>query len=471
MRVLLINPPRENEIIGNNPVIIEEERGHNPPLGLLYLAGHLEKHSEHQVAVIDSQVEELSYEALEARIRDAAPDVVGLTAMTMTLIDVLKTARTVKAVRPHARVVLGGPHVHLFPQETISFEDVDFLVMGEGEEAFKELLDFIDDPERLKDIKGLVFTENGRIVNTGLRPPIEDLDALAFPARHLVPYRRYSSLLAAGDCVTTVFTSRGCPFKCTFCDRPHLGKRFRARSAANVVDELAECVRMGIDEFLIYDDTFTVDRHRVLEICNDIERRGLDIRFDIRARVDTVNDEMLARLAAVGCTGIHYGVEAGTEKILKVLNKGLSIRQVEDVFRMTRHHGIPVLAYFMIGSPGETLEDIETTFRVARRLRPDYVHMTVLTPFPGTAIYRMGLESGVIERDVWREFAERPEPVFEPPHWGEHFTRAELNDLLTRGYKSFYLRPSYVAGRILALRSWGELRRKVRAGLKVVGMR
>lgn len=471
MKVLLVNPPRENEIIGNNPAIIEEERGHNPPLGLLYLAGYLEAHSDHDVAVIDSQVEELSYDELEGRIADAAPDVVGLTAMTMTLIDVLKTARAVRKARPSAKVVLGGPHVHLFPEETIAFDEVDYLVMGEGEEAFKELLDFIDEPDRLREIAGLVFTENGRVVNTGVRPPIEDLDALAFPARHLVPYKRYSSLLAKGDCVTTVFTSRGCPFKCTFCDRPHLGKRFRARSPGNVVDELAECVEMGIDEFLIYDDTFTVDRARVIAICDEIAGRGLDISFDIRARVDTVNDEMLAKLKAAGCAGIHYGVEAGTEKILKVLNKGIHIEQVDEVFRMTRRHDIPVLAYFMIGSPTETREDVETTFRLMRRLKPDYVHMTVLTPFPGTRVYQMGLESGVIERDVWREFAANPDPAFEPPHWGEHFTRAELNDLLKRGYKSFYLRPSYIAKRLAALRSWGEFRRKFRAGLKVLRMR
>jgi len=471
LKVLLINPPRENEIFGNNPVIIEEERGYNPPLGLLYLAAHLEAHTGHEVEVIDAQVEELTYGELERRIAGAAPDVVGLTAMTMTLVDVLKTARAARRVRPSAKIVLGGPHVHLFPEETIAFEEVDFLVLGEGEEAFKELLDFIDEPDRLKDVKGLVFVEDGRVVNTGARPAIDDLDALAFPARRLVPYRRYSSLLAKGDCVTTVFTSRGCPFKCTFCDRPHLGKRFRARSPVNVVDELEECVRMGIGEFLVYDDTFTVDRARVIEICDEIVARGLEVSFDIRARVDTVSDEMLAKLARAGCAGIHYGVEAGTEKILKVLNKGIHISQAEEVFRMTRRHGIPVLAYFMIGSPTETREDIETTFRVMRNLKPDYVHMTVLTPFPGTEIYRMGLESGVIESDVWREFAADPDPSFEPPHWGENFSREELNDLLRRGYKSFYLRPGYIARRIAALRSWGEFKRKFRAGLKVLGMR
>lgn len=470
MKVLLINPPRANEIIGNNPVIIEEERGFNPPLGLLYLAAYLEAHSDHDIKVIDSQVERLTYDQLAERVKTQAPDVVGLTTMTLTLLDVMKTAETVKRVSPSTKVVLGGPHVHLYPDESIRLKNADFLVLGEGEEAFKDLLDSIDDKDRLSRVTGLVFEHNGQIVNTGIRPAIEDLDALPFPARHMVPYKKYSSLLAKGDCVTTMFTSRGCPFKCTFCDRPHLGNRFRSRSPGNVVDELEECVQMGIVEFLIYDDTFTVNRARVMGICDEITRRRLDIGFDIRARVDTVDDAMLAKLKEAGCQGIHYGVEAGTEKILKVLNKGIHISQVDEVFRMTRKHKIPVLAYFMIGSPTETRDDIETTFRVMRRLKPDYVHVTVLTPFPGTQIYKMGLESGVIKRDYWREFAANPTPEFEPPHWGEYFTREELNDFLVKGYKQFYLRPGYIVRRLLKLWSLGELKRKAKAGLKVLGM-
>jgi radical SAM superfamily enzyme YgiQ (UPF0313 family) len=270
--------------------------------------------------------------------------------------------------------------------------------------------------------------------------------------------------------VTTIFTSRGCPFRCRFCDRPHLGKSFRARSAANVVDEIQACVDLGIGEFLVYDDTFTVNRRRVIEICDEIVRRGLDIGFDIRARVDTITDQMLGRLKAAGCQGIHYGVEAGSPPILANLDKDITLEQVRGAFELTRRHRIPILAYFMIGNPGETLAEIEESFRLARELKPDYVHMTVLTPFPGTAIYTEALERGIIERDVWRDFARRPDPSFQAPHWGEHFTRDELNDLLVRGYKRFYLRPRYILKRILNVRSFAELRRKARAGMGVLEM-
>lgn len=471
MKILLINPPRENEIIGNNPSIVEEERGHNPPLGLLYVAAAIQRDRNDEVAVVDAQVEELDYPSLERRIYREQPDVVGLTAMTMTLVDVIKTIELVKKATPRTLVVLGGPHVHLYPEETLDLPGVDYLVLGEGDFAFVELLDGIQGKRNLSEVKGIAYRENGETVNTGPRPPIEDLDTVPFPARRLVPFEKYSSLLARDKCVTTMFTSRGCPFKCAFCDRPHLGHKFRARSAGNVVDEIEECVAMGIEEFLIYDDTFTVDRKRAMAICDEIRRRNLRIRWDIRTRVDTVDAEVLAALSRAGCQAVHYGVEAGTEKILKVLNKNISIEKVEETFSLTRKHGMSVLAYFMIGSPDETLEDIRATFEVMKRLDPDYVHLTILTPFPGTAIYRDGLERGIIERDYWREFARNPRPDFVPPHWSQYFKREELASLLAEGYRGFYTRPKYILKRLGKIRSWGEIKRQGRAGLKVMGMR
>jgi len=470
LKALLINPPRSCEIIGNNPAIIEEKRGHNPPLGILYVAAYLRENSEHEVAVIDAQVEELTYEEVAERARSEKPDVIGITTMTLTLLDVLHTIDSTRRACPAASIVLGGPHVHLFPNESIKLPGVDVLVLGEGEETFKELLDHFGKKSQLRDIPGLVFKDGDETVNTGIRPPIEDLDRLPFPARDLVPYEKYSSLLAKGNRVTTIFTSRGCPFKCAFCDRPHLGHRFRARSAENVVDELEACLKMGIREFLFYDDTFTVNKQRAISICEKIVDKKWDIGWDIRTRVDTVNEEVIRALAEAGCQGIHYGIEAGTAKVLEVLQKGVSLSHAAETFATTRKYGIPILAYFMIGSPSETRQDIQETFRIMRSLKPDYVHLTILTPFPGTRIYADALRSGIIERDVWQEFAENPQPDFTPPHWGGIFTREELNELLTEGYRTFYLRPGYILKRLTRLRSLSELKRKASAGFNVLKM-
>ena len=471
MKVLLINPPSDNEIIGNNPQIIEEERGHNPPLGLLFIAGYLERFTDYSVEILDCQVEKLTYPKIEELLEKKKYDIVGITVMTFTLLDALKVARIVKKTNKNTRLVFGGPHVHIFPDETIHLPDVDYLVLGEGEQTFKELLDHIDDTKKLKTIRGLVFKENGGVVNTGLRDFIQDLDELPFPARHLTPYRKYSSLLARRTPVTTMMTSRGCPYKCSFCDRPQLGKKFRARSAQNVVDEMEECVKMGIHEFIIYDDTFTINKQRVKEICAEIIRRKLDIGWDIRARVDSVDESLLEKLKRAGCRGIHYGVESGTTKILKILNKRITIPEIEEAFSMTKKQGIMTLAYFMIGNPTETEEDILKTIEFAKKLDPDFIHLTIFTPFPATKIYLEGLEKRIIEKDYWRDFAKNPCHTFVPPYWKENFTIQELNELLVYAYKSFYTRPNYILRRLMKVQSLGEFKRKMKAGIKVFKMK
>ncbi|PKN00395.1 MAG: hypothetical protein CVU78_01215 [Elusimicrobia bacterium HGW-Elusimicrobia-2] len=472
MKLLLINPPSENELLGNNPQIIESERGFNPPLGLLYIAAYLRENSSHDIAVIDAPAEQLSYSLLEKRIAAFAPDVVGITAMTFTMRDVLKTAGIVKKLNNDTKCVLGGPHVFIYPDETINLPQIDFLILGEGEIVFKEFLDTIENGGDLSKVPSLVYKNNsGETVKTPIAPMIEDLDALPHPARDLTPFERYSSLIFSRTPVTTVFTSRGCPYGCKFCLRPHLGKKFRCRSAENVIGELKECVQMGIRDFLIYDDTFTVIKKRVSDICELIIKEKMDIRWDCRARVDTVNEELLVKMKEAGCIGVHYGIESGSLKVLKNINKGIAPEQARDVCALTRKIGLKVLTYFMIGLPGETMADMEETFSMMRRVKADYAHLTIFTPFPGTELYRSGLESGIIKKDHWKKFAENPDEVFVPPHWGENFTREQLQELLVRAYQGFYLRPGNIARILFNIRTPGEFFRKARAGLKVMFMK
>jgi radical SAM superfamily enzyme YgiQ (UPF0313 family) len=414
MRVLLLNPPQENMITTNIPSIVEEERGINPPLGLLYVAAYALLNTAHTIEVLDMPEEGMGYDELEVELRKRKPDLVGITVTTFTLIDAVLSAKTAKKVDKNVLVVLGGPHVNLYPDETASIPEVDFIVLGEGEVTFAELIDGISNGRDPRGIPGIAFKDNGSIVNTGVRPLMEDLDALPFPARRLTPYTHYYSLLGKGTPSTTMMTSRGCPFHCLFCERPHLGRRFRARSAANVVDELQECVGMGIREFLMYDDTLTVNRQRVLDICDEILRRRLDVRWDIRATIDTVDGEMLKRLRKAGCDRIHFGVESASPEILKILRKRINPDQVREVFKKTKEAGISILAYFIIGSPTETREQILETIRFARELDPDFVHISVMTPFPGTDMYRLGFEKGIYNGDYWREFARNPTPDFVP---------------------------------------------------------
>jgi anaerobic magnesium-protoporphyrin IX monomethyl ester cyclase len=468
MRVLLINPPIDNMITTNIPTYVDEERGYNPPLGIMYIAAYAEKYTDHTIEILDVLAEELDYKRVEEEVRKRKPDVVGITSMTFTLIDVIKIAKMIKKVNHEIKIVLGGPHVYIYQNETIDIPEIDFLVLGEGEITFTELIQKIDNYNDLKNIKGLVFKHEGKIINTGQRDFIEDLDSIPFPARHLTKIELYKSLLAKRSNVTTMMTTRGCPYKCIFCDRPHLGKVFRARSAENVVREMEECTKMGINEFILYDDTFTINRQRVLDICKLIEDKGLDIGWDIRARVNTVDKEMLIKLKHAGCERIHYGVESANPEILKLLNKGITISQVEKAFEMTKEAGIETLAYFMIGSPTETRDKILNTINFAKQLKPDYVHFSITTPFPATQLYYMGMEQGVFEKDYWKEFAINPSGEFIPQPWDAVLSREELVDLLEYAYKSFYIRPSYILKKMMKVRSAGEFVRKAKAGLKLL---
>lgn len=471
MKVLLINPPRENELVGNNPPLIDEERGYNPPLGLLYLGAYLKRYSRHEVEVIDAQVEELSYSHLKHRISDARPDVVGITAMTFTLLDVIKTARLVKEVASDLPVVIGGPHAYIFPTETAGLQGVDFVLTGEGEKNFFLLLEHLYSDRNFDSVPGLVYNQKGNLFQNPPARLIEDLDEVPFPDRTLSPYNKYTSVVARRKPITTMITSRGCPYRCSFCARPHLGKRFRMRSAQNVVNEMEECIKLGIREFLIYDDTFTVNRKRVMDVCDEIVRRKLDIGWDIRARVDSVDEEMLEKLNEANCERIHYGVESGTEKILNVLSKGISTDQARKAIKETKKAGIQTLAYFMIGSPTETREDILKTMDFALELAPDFVHITITTPFPATEIYERGLKQGVFKNDYWREFASAPRPGFRPPYWNEHLCDEELQDLLKSFYKKFYARPKYIFRELKQVKSFREFKTKVKAGLKIFHMK
>jgi len=468
MKILFINPPAKNEISANIPSVVEKERGYTPPLGLLYVAAYVKANTDYEVRLIDALLENIGQEQIKCLMASFMPDVVGITALSMTMVDVMQTVQTAKTEHPGAKVVLGGPHPHLFPEETINLPGVDYIVTGEGEIAFCDLVRSLDAGREPVDVKGLVYRLGGRTVYTGESLMHDDLDRFPFPARQLVNYKKYHSSIAARTPITTMMTSRGCPFSCSFCDRPHLGKKFRARSAGNVAEEMEHCQELGINEILFYDDTFTIDRRRVLEICDRIHRRKIRVHWDIRSRVDTVDEEMIRALSRANCKRIHFGVEAGTERIINGLNKGITLEQVHKAFNTARRHGISTLAYFMIGNPGETARDIKETINLALKLKPDYALFSILVPYPGTRVYLEGLKEGIIAGDYWRDFARSPVAGFVPGYWPGELSRGYLEGFIVEAYKKFYSRPEYILKQLLKTKSPGELFRKARTGWKVL---
>ena len=470
MKVLLINPPRINEIGGSTPEVLEKNRGQTPPLGILFIAAILEELS-HDVQVIDCQVELYNYVQVEAIIRSAEYDLLGLTVMTFSLIDSKMVSQLAKKHHPERPIVWGGPHLHIYPNEAAHFPEVDYVCSSEGEMAIEHLVEHLSGHRAWEEVRGIGKEVDGKYHHNQSAVAVQDLDTLPVVARHLTPYRKYTSILAKGETMTTLFTSRGCPYKCTFCDRPALRPNFRARSAANVVDEIEICLSMGIDEFIIYDDTFTVDKKRVHDICDLIIDRGLRVYWDCRTNVNAMDEKLLEHMSRAGCVGIHHGVEAGTEKIQKQINKNLNLAKVAKTFRFTQKYGIKTMAYFILGNPTENRNDLEEGFKFLKEINPDLVHMTTLIPFPATQIYMQGLEDGIIKRDYWRDFAINPTVDFDLPHWPEYFTREELNDIVTNAYRDFYLRPSYILRRITQIRSMHELIKNIKFGIGVVFMK
>lgn len=469
MRVALIIPPETHSIESSVPKGLESGKGVYPKLGLLYVAAHLEHATGTSPTVIDCPAERLDHDGLARRVAELRPDLVGLTTLTFNLIDCWKAVRTIKRLVPGTKVCIGGQHVTLYPDETLDLEGVDFVVHGEGERTFTWLVEALGRGEgaaELRKIPGLGFRLDGERFLNPRQDKVDDLDVLPMPARHLVDLARYDHVAAQGERLATMQTSRGCPAKCLFCDIRMT--KFRKRSAENVIAELKHLVDQGIDDFFFVDDTITIDRSRLIEICDTIKRSGLKIHFKISARVDTVKPYLLDALAEAGCYRIHYGVETASPRLLKYLQKQTTPEKVSQAFQWTRDAGIGTFAYCMIGIPTETREEMFNTVDFAISLDPDYAQFSICTPYPKTALYQSMLEMGIITDDYWRAFARNPTEDFRVRFWNRDFTEEELRDLQSECHRRFYSRLGYIARQARQLRSWHDLRQKVGLGAKIL---
>ncbi|MCO5165311.1 MAG: B12-binding domain-containing radical SAM protein [Planctomycetes bacterium] len=469
MRVALVIPPETHSIESSVPRGLESGKGVYPKLGLLYVAAHLEARRGVSPRVIDCPAEGLDHDGLAARLRAEAPDLVGVTTLTFNLIDAWKAVRTAKRELPGAKVCVGGQHVTLYPEETLGLEGVDFIVHGEGERTFTWLVEALergDGPDALARIPGLGLKDGAALRVNPVQDRIDDLDQLPMPARHLVDLARYDHVAAQGERLATMQTSRGCPAKCLFCDIRMT--KFRKRSADDVIAELRHLVDQGIDDFFFVDDTITIDKNRLFELCEIIERSGLRIHFKISARVDTVKPALLEALARAGCYRIHYGVETATPRLLRYLQKQTTPEKVAQAFRWTRDAGIGTFAYCMIGIPTETREEMLNTVDFAIALDPDYAQFSICTPYPRTALYESMRAAGIIPDDYWREFARNPTEDFRVRFWNRDFSEEELRALQGECHRRFYSRLGYIARQARQVRSWQDLRMKAKLGAKIL---
>lgn len=467
MRVLLINPPVENMINTEVPLLVKQNEGVFPPLGLLYIASYLSRNVNCDIEILDSLAGKADYKEIGQFIQNYRPDIVGISAHTHNLIDVILTADIVKKINKHIYVCLGGPHVSAFPREAVSIDSVDFAVPGEGEAVFTELVKSVEEKSDLEKIKGMLFKRAGKIIETEKREGVEELDSLPFPARLKSDRKKYYSILGGGNIMTTMASSRGCPYQCIFCSTPK--GFYRKRSPENVADEMEECLNLGINEVHFIDDTFNADPDRVIKICEEIKRRKLKIKWSFRGRVDKFTEDLIKRLKEAGCCRIHLGVEASTDEGLSKLKKGITIKEIRQVFKWARNAGINTMAYFLIGCPHErTKEDIVKTIDFSKDIDPDFALFNILTPYPATRLYEEGMERGMFKRDCWKEFALNPEKDFQPPFWEEWLSRDDLISLLNLAYRRFYIRPRFIMRAICSSRGLNILVKRLKTGLEIL---
>lgn len=358
-----------------------------PPLGLLYAAAAAEKKG-HNVAIEDFFVSR--GKPSEFNFRNY--DVVGITSDTRRFPSALEIAKKAKA--HGCTVVMGGPHPAFVDEDVLKGKYADFIVRGEGEITFPELLDAVGNNQDLSQVKGISYLEKGGIVRTEPRGLIEDLDSLPFPARHLVDINAYkkSGLRYGGERpVAVMSTSRGCPNECSFCVTPQMyGRRWRARSAASVISEIEDVYHnYGYRAVAFCDDNFTVSPKRVKEICTLIQEKGLDIWWWCLSTANNLlsNEEMVQMMAKSGAKTVYIGVESANPEILKEFNKKIKTDTASKTIALLKRNGLETFASFIIGGLNDDTQSILRTIRFARQLDAEVAQFTILTPYPGTVLF------------------------------------------------------------------------------------
>lgn len=459
-KILLINPPYIN-FSG-----IKDSGGHAIPLNLAYIASYVREKIKCKIAVLDAEVLGLTYKQIHQQIRKAAPDFVGISCPTPTFNHVIRIAKIIKNINPKTTVIVGGSHPTAFPEDTIRVPEIDFAVRGEGEETFVDIIKTVKKskgkPSAFKKIDGISFLEKEKPILTPERALIQDLDKIPFPARDLFRQEAYYS--AATKKVskyksTSIMTSRGCPYNCIHCISSLVWKRkVRNRSVKNVVDEIEECVKKhGIREFNFYDDTFTINTKRVTDVCREIRRRKLKIAWICMGRVNLINREMVREMKKAGCKKISFGLESGSEKVLKLMRKAATLDLARKAVKIVKSEGIEAHASFMLGNVGETVGTIKKTIRFAKELNPDNATFFITSPFPGTDLYAIAKGKGYItEKTKWEEFA--PITKSAPILIQDSLSQEELVKWQKRAFRQFYLRPAYVFRKLSKIKSFSDVK-------------
>lgn len=448
---------RVNERPGSHPFLAEaNSTGIYPPLGVAYLAAAAQK-AGHPVRIIDAHAMNYSNLQIAEKIARIDAKVVGISTTTFNWPVAVDLARTIRSNMPELKVIVGGPQLSIYPEQSLAESAFDGGIVGEGEGALVEILDCYKKGESPSGIPGTIFREEGELIAGPQRSVEKNLDSLPMPALDLLPLHRYRALTLPNRFVTMV-TSRGCPYLCRYCSQVYVGGKYREHSAGRILDEVERAVKhFGAKEIVFFDETFAVNKQRVFEVCDGILHRGIHVAWNIRTRVDILDETMLKAMRRAGCRSLHVGVESGSPRVQKLMKKNLDLNRMTHSLNLAKQMGMETRGYFMIGFPGETLDEIESTIRLSTELPLDWASFTITTPHPATDIYHEGMKEGRFGGDYWEKYTLGQ--VHSPPGYFtcEQYDQKKLEELLKAAYQKFYLRPQIIVSKILRPRLWKEL--------------
>lgn len=438
MDILLLQPSTFRKNYGD----YADAGGKSQPIGVCSIAAVLEDKGI-DVDILDADILDLSFEQTLEEIEKSNPKILLISVLTTTYENIVSLAKTLKEKKPSMIIIVGGPHLATQAAATMEHSCFDVGVIGEAEYTTRELVTCLLQKKNWLAVKGIIYKSENGIVKTLSRELIKDLNELPLPAYHLLPniglYRpqihsyRYKPVVG-------VVTSRGCPYRCIFCDQGVFGKRFRYISGKRIADYIETLQKQyGVKEITFFDDVFTLNKNRVYEMCEEFERRGITVAWTCLSRADHLDKPLLKAMKKAGCWMIAMGIESGSQEILDFIKKDISLERIREVTTWAYEEGIKIRGFFQIGHPNETEKTMEKTIAFAKSLKLHTAEFTISTPFKGTQLYDIAKQYGTFDTSDNSAFSQMF-PVFT----AKGFTKEYLLKKQKEFHRRYYLRPKKI---------------------------
>ncbi|MBI2996311.1 MAG: cobalamin B12-binding domain-containing protein [Candidatus Melainabacteria bacterium] len=480
VRTLVIQPPISDEMMWGR---FKKGSGYVPPLGIMYIASFMESKGFH-ADILDCLVERYKISDLKEYLSKNKYDLIGITCMTNSALDAYESVKVAREVCPSALIVMGGVHPTALPEQTLKeTPETDLIIIGEGEQTFVDLATCLKEDKDYHSISGIAYwsKEENKVKYTTPRTPIPDLNSLPFPAYDKVPMKKYIPHVTQYIDLPNypVVLQRGCPYQCTYCDHGAvLGRKIRSLSVERAIENIKYLVKnYGAKGIYFLDSVFTVRRDYIMKLLPEIEK--LKISFACNARADQLDLELLTAMKKAGCWMIQIGIESGNIKSLELIKKAsyssafkpdpndpngrpYLLNKYEQEIRNCQKLGIQVMASYILGLPGETVEDVETTIRFAKRLATETALFFLPVPYPGSHLLTQAKEDGGLKENMsWKDYSavDYSNPVYINPRIGKE----KMQELLKRAFDEYYKQPIVIYRNLKAIKSLKDIAKYVKA--------